>query len=73
MQDYLNIIRNLTKPYEAESDDLSEPQAVSDMDLVHNDPKAASGPEPVYVGDPESVTVPARQDNIAVYGRKRQR
>jgi hypothetical protein len=73
VQPYLNIIRSLTKPEDTETDDLSAPQLVSDMDLVHNDPEASNSPEPVYVGDPEANTVPARVDNIAVYGRKRQR
>ena len=67
METYLNIVRNLAKDTDA---DLSEPQLVSDMDLVHNDPKSANGPDPVYVGDPTAPAPKPRRNNLAVYGRK---
>lgn len=67
METYLNIVRNLAK---AEDTDLAEPQLVSDMDLVHNDPEASNGPDPVYVGDPDAQSPKPRRNNLAVYGRK---
>lgn len=67
MENYLKIIKDLSKEDNAE---LGHPQLVSDMDLVTNDPQAAVGPVPVYVGDPDSPKPRARRNNIAVYGRK---
>ena len=71
MESYLKIIKDLSK--KEDDTELGEPQLVSDMDLVKNDPAAATGPDPVYVGDPQANDVKPRRDNIKLYGRRFQR